>query len=232
MADPAGTVYKLALEATYATARDIVTPIWFVAADGAHTLDDLYNDWQANILASWQAANVQHTVLGTVSISTFTIETPSVPAVVIKTAGLPAAGTQLDNVGGAVRTPAMCAQHAVLRTPLAGRSNRGRFYLGPAALFAGSGDTTDGFLWPNYSTTRHQAFLNAMLSRYPGIGPATWRWIVWSRRRGGNSHVTSGGRTVYVNKPPFHAAGVTAITSATAYAGIRTQRRREAPRGV
>lgn len=235
MPDPVGTVYKLALEASHSTGAPIVNLFWFQALTALHNASDLGNDFVTGLVVStipyWRNCNVPNVTLRSVVVDTYTIETPTIPSPTTVAGGLPVAGVQVVDVVGVgsltgIITPAVLAQHAILRTAVAGRSFRGRLYFGPAPVYHDG--AVDGWRWPADAVASFQSFLNNCFARYDNADPATkWAWGVWSRKLGGN---LSGGTSV--NRPPFHAAGFTPLVSATAYAGIRTQRRREAPRGV
>lgn len=235
MADPAGTIYRVALNCSHDTGATITNLFTFRAETGTGNNDSLFTSISDAFFGvargrAWQACNVAYTHLNNVTIDTWTIETGTVPAPKVYSAGLPVSGSRLDWPGAGFHTPALLAQHAILRTATSGRSFRGRLYFGPTNLIGDGGLSApaDGWRWHAAMVAFFQVFLDVQIDVYTAHPTTpTWSWGVWSRRLGGNLR---SGR--YVNTPPYHAAGFTPIVSATAQRGIRTQKRREAPRGV
>lgn len=220
----AGAVLKLAMVGTVLPGIPFVNTFWFRQV-AAIDLDEeaLAADFTSNMQTLWKPAVSTTVVWGQTEVQLYI---PFFSPLVIYTAApLPVTGTAGTGITGGGYQACMLAQHAIMRTAIAGRQFRGRLYLPQSD----APEQADGARWGSAQVGRVQAFLNGVLNRYHFLATdAKWEWGVWSRVRGGN--LGAGGR--YVNTPPFHDAGFEPITSVTAYAGIRTQRRREAPRGT
>ena len=103
-----------------------------------------------------------------------------------------------------------CAEVVTLYTGQAGRRKRGRIYL-----HGGGTNTMASGQWSSTQATATQAFVTALLARYPAEPTvADYRLGVWSR-------VIAG-----VN-PPFNTDAFAPVISATVRTTVRNQRRRQ-----
>jgi hypothetical protein len=178
------------------------------------------NDFTTNLMAAWRACQDQHNRwIATEYKQLF----PDVGLVQELGTTTPNAGTQVTPGTGPF--PACCAQHIILRTGLSGRQNHGRLYL-TAPGYAGSAPASPLY-WSGPQVAAAQAFVGAIFTRYNGTAPAIgFQWGVWSYVHSGPADPS------HPRRGPWAVPHFNPVTVATAYAGIRTQRRREAPRGT
>lgn len=224
MVNAAGDIFKLAIVGDYLTSIQVVNTFYFrtIATDLLEVSGpvELALALETNCKTAWRNANYS----GARWVqSEVTKLYPTPEPLVIVPVGAPNAGTQ-GNWNGFV-PPAMLAQHAILRSAASGRRNRGRLYLGPAGFVGGA--ATDGLLWPPNNVTLFQNFLQSLHDNFVESGVANrWEWGVFSYVGSGPADPT------HPRRGPWTAPHFSPILAAVALAGIRTQKRREAARGI
>lgn len=112
------------------------------------------------------------------------------------------------------------------RTPVAGKSHRGRCYIGPL----GNSATSDGRL-VSTQVTKLTAFKDAMVNRYTGAGASAGKWnmTVYSRpyNSGEYQYTVRDSTGLRVVTPPDYAGNSTFVTVGAIDSIARVQRRRE-----
>lgn len=198
----------------------------------------LVNDWQANLQTLWLACH-----LATYSLVRRRVQVLERPAnvshrlvAIDDTDSLPAAGT-FDPSQGAVGLQEDQTAAAVIRwaTAVAGRSHRGRSYVGPIS----SGQIDNGVIAAT-AITAINAYAQAMITRYTGAGAGSvlgWDLGIYSRPYS-NTGLPAGqapeyqytkrtGSGLTVITPPDYNGNFTNATGATVDTTARVQRRRE-----
>lgn len=225
MVNAAGDIFKLAIVGDYLASVQVVNTFYFrtIATDLLEVSGpvELALEFETQCKATWRAAN--YTASRWVQ-SEITKLYPTPEPVVLVPVGTPNAGTQASWNG--FTPPAMLAQHAILRTAASGRRNRGRLYLGPPG-YTGTGPGGDGLLWPTNNVAAFQSFLQSIHANFVESGVANrWEWGVFSYVGSGPADPT------HPRRGPWTAPHFSPILAPVALAGIRTQKRREAARGV
>lgn len=142
------------------------------------------------------------------------------------TTGLPAAGT--FNPGGQNNIDSLLTDAAVVRwrTDIAGRSHRGRTYVGPLP----QGQVTNGVIGAGFLTPLN-AWRDAFFARYKvgGTTQAIQFSTIYSRPfdQGTYGYVRGQGANRAMYFPPDYAGNSTGITSCSTDSNARTMRRRE-----
>jgi hypothetical protein len=135
------------------------------------------------------------------------------------------------NTGG-IGVAAEATQVAVVvkwKTPRAGKSSRGRSYLGPVPpVLMSSGRLATG----NADSGKYLAYADAMIARYgalAGVEAAAYRLTIYSRpyNQGEYQYATRKTGTLTVESPEDYAGNSTNVTVAQVDPILRTQRRRE-----
>lgn len=198
----------------------------------------LVDDWQANLQASWLGCHLLQYTLVTRRIQI--LERPGNVShrlvALDDNNGLPTAGTYDpgDGSGGLLEDQQAAA---VVRwvTNIAGRSHRGRSYIGPLP----SSQINNGVVSaPNLAVIN--TYAQAMITRYTGAGAGSvlgWDLCVYSRPYS-NTGLPAGATPEYqytkrtgtgltVITPPDYDGNATNITSANVDSTMRVQRRRQ-----
>jgi hypothetical protein len=183
----------------------------------------LASDWQTNMLSTWLACHPTEYKLNTIKVQV--VERPGLfrhkltPTEITLTTG---------NSGSAGATTESLTNSAVVkwRTPQAGKSTRGRVYIGPI----GEGWIADGRL-NSTGLTPLNAWAAAQLTRYTGAGASAVRWhmAIYSRpyNMGEYQYASRKTGTLAVVTPPDYAGNSTFVTAQAVDGIVRVQRRRE-----
>jgi hypothetical protein len=135
------------------------------------------------------------------------------------------------NVGG-IGVAAEATQVAVVikwKTPQAGKSSRGRSYIGPVPpVLMSSGRLATG----NADSPRYQQYADAMIARYgalAGVEANAYRLTIYSKpyNQGEYQYATRKTGSLTVESPADYAGNSTNVTVAVVDPILRTQRRRE-----
>lgn len=184
----------------------------------------LVDDWVANLKTAWLACHTQDYTLERVTGQV--IERPG--QINHKLAAhesiLAAANVGTINADADDMTTCVVVRW---RTPNAGKSHRGRTYIGPLS----EGSSVAGHTY-NFIPGAFGDYATAMLARYKVLsGTSADRWImtVYSRpySTGEYQYATRKTGTLTVVTPPDYAGNSTNITAAFTDTTLRVQRRRE-----
>jgi hypothetical protein len=183
----------------------------------------LADDWVTNMKTSWLATHTSDYVLQVVKVQV--VERPANFRHKLTPIERPLSTANVGTVG----LPSDAGQVAAVvkwRTPQAGKSHRGRTYVGPLSSAAMSNGLLSGTVITNLN-----AWHAAMLARYSPTGTMGTRWnlTVYSRpyNSGEYQYATRKTGTLTVVTPPDYAGNSTNITAAALDTVLRTQRRRE-----
>lgn len=167
MAD--GDVWEIAIKGTLLSQQYV--NVWHAQLTGAgSTVQDAIDD----IMTTFYSPLLTSDLTNQMSLTVASCRLYADP-VELYDAALAATGAQ-----GGEPLPPQCAGVFTLKTGLAGRSRRGRLYLGGhLELYQASGQWTGAYV------TALQARANAMVA-LAGIGGTSpdWRWGVWSKKLG------------------------------------------------
>jgi hypothetical protein len=190
---------------------------------------NLGNDWRTNLQATWLAAHPNDYYLDTIRVQV--LERPGnvnhrlVPQDI--TTGLPAVGT-LAGPAGDLSGACVIKWKSVT----AGRSHRGRTYLGPVP----GGNIVAGALVAGQKTVCDN-YITAMINRYTGAGAgaaAGYVFTIYSRPYSNTGvptpeyqYTRRGPTGISVQTPPDYNGQSSFILSGSTDTTARTQRRRE-----
>jgi hypothetical protein len=193
----------------------------------------LANQWNTGLKASWLAMHPSPYVLDTIRVQV--LERPSAinHRLVAQDVTAGQAGTGGDQADGSGSTVASVVDDystsVVIKwaAAIAGRSHRGRTYVGPlASVWKSAGRIVTGF-----GTGKITPFITAMLAAYTGTGAVTnhFNLVAYSRpyNTGQYEYTKRVGGALQVITPPDYDGNSTFIASGSYDPILREQRRRE-----
>ena len=192
--------------------QSVINTFGFKDLDAAHTFTQLAADL-------WSAANGLPLLIGSSRNSVVTQDltvqdiVPGTAATLVYTAASPPTGGDTLAAGGELLPP-QSAMVVTLRTALAGRSYRGRFFLSGMGVLRQVGGT-----WTSAHVTGLSGVMASFFARYRETGGvyAHWGLVVISEQLNGVPRVTPVG---------------TEVTSYTVRPTVYSQRRREVGVGI
>jgi hypothetical protein len=193
--------------------------------DAAHQADGtaLANDWLTNLLASWRPIHTPDYTLQKVVAQVLEVNGQIDHRLVATEVTSGSVGT-----GGNPSDDLTSAAVVKWRTPIAGRSHRGRSYIGPLEDTWGLNGSLVGAYVTLVNTWR-----DAMITRYTGSPAppvATWNLTIYSRpytHPHGAYVKRVGGLLTVFNDTTDYDGNTTHVTAAVTDPIIRVQRRRE-----
>ncbi len=183
----------------------------------------LADDWIANLKTLWLACHTNDYTLE--KVTTQVLERPGLFEHKLTQQERPLAAA---NVGSIPRPADDMSTSVVLkwRTPIAGKSHRGRTFIGPI-----DHDSSNLGLVQDPELSAVPAYGAAMITRYTGVGTSAARWpmTIYSKpfNTGSYQYVRRIGGTLTVISPPDYAGNSTFITAQAMDPILRVQRRRE-----
>lgn len=182
----------------------------------------LADDWISNVYDEWLACHHAEYVVGLIKAQT--IERPNNFRHKLVAVERPQTTGNVGTVAGSIENAAVCIV-ARWRTPQAGKSSRGRSYIGPPELGAGA----NGVLATS-ARAPYTAFATAMRARYSAsVGTSlNWKHTIYSRpyNMGEYQYPSRKTGTLAVVTPPDYAGNSTNVTDFAMDWTLRSQRRR------
>jgi len=183
----------------------------------------LADDWIANLKTTWLGCHTSDYFLD--SVNAQVLERPGTYNHKLTAQERPLSTGNQGTLASAADDMTTAAV-ARWRTPIAGKSHRGRSYIGPLA----DSEVNAGLLTVDI-TTPLQAYLTAFLNRYTGTGAVytSGSMTIYSKpyNTGEYQYVKRVGGVLTVVTPPDYAGNSTFITAAAIDPRARVQRRRE-----
>ena len=185
--------------------------------------DGIAADWNTNCKSAWLGAHTSDYTL--LSLQSQVLERPTLYEHKLT----PTDRTPSSPVVGTIGAPADDMTTSVVikwRSTLAGKSHRGRSYIGPL-----SDTQSDQGRLVTAQTTLYTAYLNVMISRYTGASPlfVGANLTIYSRPydTGDYQYVRRGPSGLEIVTPPDYAGNSTFVTNGALDSILRTQRRRQ-----
>jgi hypothetical protein len=184
----------------------------------------LVDDWLANMMTPWRAVHGNSYTVAQVNCQV--LERPGTFRHKLTTVERPLSSANAGTINEALGRNLTASVVTRWRTPVAGKSHRGRMYIGPIPADLVSSGTMSGSTFTTY-----KAFGDAQVARYVGTAsPASkWQQTIYSRpyNEGEYQYATRNGGPLHVVTPPDYAGNSTNVTTAVTDNIFRVQRRRE-----